>query len=337
MKLILGIDTSCDDTSFGLIKVEKNEITILSNIRITNTTTYEKFGGIVPEVVARHHFENLSNALNEALKTEKKTYTLEEIHIIGVTAGPGLISSLIVGYYFAYSLSRLYNKIFVPIHHMEGHLFAVNPVKDSLIIMLSGGHSCVYYMKNIFQYNLIIDTLDDAMGEVFDKVGRCLELSFPAGPKIEELAKKHTKEIKLKIPMEGKLQFSFSGLKTAFINLIEKLNKENNNIMNEEIKANVSWALQNVMARTLCEKINIILKSTELVIGNMVFCGGVISNTYIRNYVQEQYKDHEINLIFPPKELCVDNGVMIARAAYYRYKYKKIELLEPFSRKKLCE
>jgi N6-L-threonylcarbamoyladenine synthase len=230
MKIILGIDTSCDDTSFGLIKIVNEEIEILSNIRVTNTMTYERFGGIVPEVVARHHYDNLSIALNSALKTKNKEYTLNDIDIIGVTAGPGLIASLVVGYYFAYSLSKLYNKKFVPIHHMEGHLFAVKPESNSLVVMLSGGHSCIYYVKNIFEYDLLVDTLDDAMGEVFDKIGRCLNLSFPAGPQIEELAKKHTEQIILKIPMEHQLQFSFSGLKTAFINLIKKLNGDNNEI-----------------------------------------------------------------------------------------------------------
>lgn len=294
MTYILGCDTSCDDTSIGIIKTTGDaKYEILSNIRYSQLT---KYGGVVPEVAAREHLDQVSNVLKKAI--EIANITLEEIDYFSVTVGPGLIGSLLIGSTFIKTLAILYNKPFVAIHHLEGHIASASLIEDCTVVVISGGHSLIA-SKSPNNIKILCNTLDDAAGEVFDKIGKILALPFPSGKYIENLALKADKVIAPLSIMPGKLNFSFSGLKTKCKQLLETEKPEN-----------VAYFLQNTVTKHLIDKLKLI-SSTETVI----VCGGVSENKYIRTEISKHF-----NCIFPPIELCSDNGVMIAIAAMIRIK-----------------
>lgn len=310
-KLILGIDTSCDDTSIGLIDDQGN---ILENKKFS--LDCKKFGGIIPELAARMHLDYIDKIFLEI----KEKY--KEIYVICATIGPGLISSLIIGSTFAKTYAKITSSIFIPIHHLEGHIFA-SPVNKYpfLSLLISGGHSDLYLCESFGNYKLIAKSLDDSAGEVFDKVGRKYELDFPSGSHIERLAHNVTKKIEPMIPMKNKLQFSFSGLKTKTLRIDDSVE-------------NVAWFLQESIGETIKEKLQMAIELTA--VNHVVVCGGVAANKSIRAKIQSI---ENIHCIFPPIELCTDNGVMIALAGLQHYKNETSFVnnfeLEEFSRMQL--
>ncbi len=287
-KYILGIDTSCDDTCVGIIDYNYK---IISNRKITRS--YDSFGGVMPEIAARNHLNDIDIALQYALKDAN--LSINDIDIMSATVGPGLIHGLIVGYYFTYSLAKMINKIFIPIHHIEAHMSVVHIDYPFLALIASGGHTMIIKCQNFLNYKIIANTLDDSAGELFDKIGRKLGFNFPSGIYIEQAAKKSNHSDCLLLPNKGKKDFSFSGLKTAFLRK-EDLSKED-----------LSMLLQNTVGSSFIEKIQIAQKLTN--IDKIIFCGGVASNQHIRKQLSM------FNIIYPPIELCTDNGVMIACAA----------------------
>lgn len=310
---IVGIDTSCDDTAIGLIDSNKN---------IINECKYsldcKLYGGIVPELAARMHADKLDEIF-------KKTVENHPVDAIAATVGPGLISSVVLGSEFAKIYAKIKNIPFIPIHHLEGHIYAANIEQyPFLALLISGGHSDLYLCEEFGKYELIAKSLDDAVGEVFDKIGKHLELGFPSGPLVEKLAIKHTKCLEPMISMKNQLAFSFSGLKTKAIRI------------QNETKENVSWFLQESIGLTLKEKLQLAIKSTN--VKNVIVCGGVAANKSIRNHIIEI---PEINIQFPPINLCMDNGPMIAFAGLEHLKRNTKFVnnfeIEEFSRMTLTE
>lgn len=289
---ILGIETSCDDTCIGIIYNDQ----IKANIRYTHLSTNSKFGGIVPELCAREHIDQINIVLQEAL--DRANITIQDINYIGVTVTPGLIGSLLVGGNYAYTLAKTLNIPLIPIHHLEGHILVNLPTFPCDTFILSGGHTMLIRMEGFRNYKIICNTLDDAIGEYFDKVGRSMGLPFPAGKYIEEKANPQITISPLPIPLKGKSHFSFSGLKTETIKLINKYPLED-----------ICAFMQITVGNILEDKIN------NFVQYPIVAGGGVVANKYIRS-IFDKYNTR-FGITYPPIDLCVDNGVMIARAAYY--------------------
>lgn len=309
MRKILGVETSCDDTCIGLIHGDN----IIKNIRISQEKNYNLYGGIVPEVSARSHLFNIENAMN-------KIEDLNHIDQIAVTMGPGMIGPLTVGYHFAKGLSNQLKIPLIPVHHLAGHIVSARNHGRFLALLISGGHSSIILCNfeghkdhKIFQ--TLSSTRDDAVGELFDKIGRSLHMSFPAGPQIEKLALNAIIKHKVQVPLLGSIDFSFSGLKTFFLQC---------NWAPEEI----AWSLQDVVARTMSYKLKMARSLTG--INEVAICGGVACNNYIREHLKEKLLEIGFTAIdFAPQELCQDNGVMIAMAAYYLPNlYKGIDVFD---------
>ena len=292
---ILGLESSCDDIGIGILSINHEE-KILINEKFSKIAG--KALGVIPEVVARSHLEEVKGLFRYCLN--KCNLKIEDIDVFAVTTCPGLIGGLIVGTTFIKTIATLNRKIFIPIHHLEGHIFAADIPLPSLILLLSGGHSQLIYCQEFGVYKILATTLDDALGELFDKTGRLLGCNFPAGPAIEQLATLVEHEEFLPIPLKGKLSFSFSGLKTALARLISS----------DQTKDPSYFArlLQNTVVRILEEKV--ILAQQQVGPLPVVMCGGVAANKFIRHVLGRKF-----DLICPPIDLCTDNGLMIARAA----------------------
>lgn len=287
---IVGIETSCDDTTIGIIQ----EDTILINKKITHGEMLKKYGGVVPEVAARNHVDLLDILMKNSL--EECNLQLKDIDVISSTIGPGMIGGLIVGNSFARTLAQLNDKIFIPVHHLEAHILVSGKDFPFLAVVISGGHTVIVLCKSFMNYEIISNSLDDACGEFFDKLAKEMNLPFPGGPYLEKIALESDIICPINIPMAGKVDFSFSGIKTEFKKLINKYPKET-----------IAFWMQDLVAKILCEKINIAIQKTN--IQSIVVCGGVASNKHIRKKLQQ------FQVCFPPIELCTDNGVMVAMAA----------------------
>lgn len=313
---ILGIESSCDETAAAVVK---NGREILSNVINTQISIHKKFGGVVPEVASRRHIETIDDVIDEALKEANVTF--EEIDAIAVTYGPGLIGALLVGVSAAKALAYALNKPLVPVHHIKGHIsanFAAHPSLEPPFICLvaSGGHSHIVEVKDYAHFEVMGRTRDDAAGEAFDKVARVLGLGYPGGPLVDKLAKEGNCEaIKFpRVKMDGdSLDFSFSGVKTAVINYLHKL-EQNGEQYN---KADVAASFQAAVTDVLCEHtIEAALRKGHKIIA---LAGGVASNSALREKMQEMCKKHGISVIYPPPVLCTDNAAMIACAGYYEF------------------
>ncbi len=317
---ILGIETSCDDTAIAIVDSERK---ILSNIVINQNNYHKQFGGIVPEIAARAHLNFISKALEKSLKKSKKK--LNDIDLICATAGPGLIGGLIVGTTFAKTLSWSLKKPYVAVNHLEGHALTArlqsNIPYPYLLLLVSGGHTQLIVVKNCGDYQRISTTLDDAVGETFDKGAKMLALPFPGGPEIEKCGKKgNDKSFELPRPMikSSNPNFSFSGLKTAFSKLVSNTDvKKNRN----DLAASLEKAITDcIIDRTkfgikLFKKMN--LKTQKI---RLVVAGGVASNSKIRTELKRLTSNEDIDFFAPPLDLCTDNGAMIAWAGFERFK-----------------
>ena len=311
---ILGIESSCDETSFSIVKNGTEEIATVISSQID---IHKNYGGVVPEIASRAHIKNITFVLEECL--EKAKMTMEEIDAIAVTYGPGLIGSLLVGVEAAKTLAYLYNKPLVPVHHISGHIYANNLVKrlefPLIALVISGGHTELIYMDKDYSFKKLGGTLDDAVGECYDKVGRVIDVEYPGGPIIDKMAVigKHTYD--LPIPLnDDSYNFSFSGLKSAVINLVHN-EKQRGNIIRKE---DLAKSFQDVVVDVLTKKTMHALK--EYNVKNLILAGGVAANKGIRNKFQELCEENKINYTFPSIKYATDNAAMIASSGYYAFK-----------------
>lgn len=310
----LAIESSCDETSMSIVKngVEEVATVVLSQIDIHKT-----YGGVVPEVASRSHVESITIVLDEVLN--KANMTMDDIDIIGVTYGPGLIGSLLIGLQAAKTLAMLYHKPLVPVHHIAGHIYANNleeRLKFPLIaLVVSGGHTDLIYMKEDYSFERIGSTLDDAVGEAYDKVAKVLGLSYPGGPLIDKLAMQGADTYNLPYPLDdSSYNFSFSGLKSAVVNLVH-----NEKQRGREIRiADMAFSFQKRVVTVITKKT---MKAiAEYNVKNLVIAGGVAANNGLRSKMVELIKDKNIKLSIPRIKYCTDNAAMIGAAAYYAYK-----------------
>ncbi|MBQ8234280.1 MAG: tRNA (adenosine(37)-N6)-threonylcarbamoyltransferase complex transferase subunit TsaD [Bacilli bacterium] len=319
---ILGIETSCDETSISIVK---NGCIEISTVISTQMDTHAIFGGVVPEIASRMHIENITIVLEECLK--KSNMAMDDITAIAYTYGPGLIGSLLVGNTCAKTLSLIYEKPLIPVHHIAGHIYANNLVKPMqfplLALVVSGGHTELIYMKNHYNFEKIGGTLDDAVGEAYDKVARVLELSYPGGPKVDKMAHSGNDTYNLPLPLDDETyNFSFSGIKSAVINLVNNEKQRGNTIRKEDL----ACSFQNRVVKVLTKKTMNALKKYNIT--NLIVAGGVSANKGLREELEKLCQENNINLTIPDLKYCTDNATMIAASGYYAYKLgRKADML----------
>jgi N6-L-threonylcarbamoyladenine synthase len=307
--LTLGIESSCDETS---VSVVKNGREILSNIIDTQIPIHEKYGGVVPEIASRNHVEAISRVTKLALKEANVKF--EDIDAITPTYGPGLVGALLVGVSYAKALSYAINKPLVGVNHIQGHIAAnyltYKELKPPFLCMLvSGGNTQIVYVKDYTKFEVLGKTRDDAIGEAFDKVARVVGLDYPGGPKVDKLAKSGEPNIKLpKTHFEDSLDFSFSGIKTAVININHNIHDIN--------KADLCASFEKTVTEVLIENIQKAIKQTRM--KSLAIAGGVSANSYIRKEILK-LQNENLKIYMPDLKLCTDNAAMIASAGYYNF------------------
>ena len=310
---VLGIESSCDETSFSIVK---NGVEELATVVSSQIDIHKDYGGVVPEIASRAHVKNVTFVLDECLKKAKKK--MEDIDIIAISNGPGLIGSLLVGLEAAKTLAWLYSKPLIPVHHIAGHIYANNLVKrlefPLISLVISGGHTELIYMEKDYSFKKLGCTLDDAVGECYDKVGKVLGVDYPAGPTIDKMAHLGHDTYKLPMPLnDASYNFSFSGLKSAVINLVHN-EEQRGNIIN---KNNLACSFQNIVADILVKKTMMVID--EYHVKNLILAGGVSANLGIREKMKMMCENKDINLTFPEIKYCTDNAAMIAVAGFYAY------------------
>ena len=310
---ILAIESSCDETSVAIIKNGSKE---LATTILTQMDIHATYGGVVPEIASRHHIENITIVIEKTLNDAKMK--MEDIDAIAVTYGPGLIGSLLVGVQAAKTLAYIYNKPLIPVHHIAGHIYANNLVErlkfPLIALVVSGGHTELVYMKEDYSFEKIGGTLDDAVGEAYDKVARVMGLGYPGGPKVDKLAHTGNDTYTLPLPLDDEsYNFSFSGLKSAVINVAH-----NEKQRGKEIKVDdLATSFQNRVVEILTKKTLRALK--EYNVKNLIVAGGVAANKGLRSNLEQKCMENDINLCVPPIKYCTDNAAMIGAAAYYAY------------------
>lgn len=319
---ILAIESSCDETSASIIKNGSDEI---ATIVLSQMDIHETFGGVVPEIASRNHIENITMVIEDTLK--QAGISMNDIDAIAVTYGPGLIGSLLIGVTAAKTLAYVYNKPLIPVHHIAGHIYANNLVKPLefplIALVVSGGHTDLIYMKEDYSFERIGGTLDDAVGEAYDKVARVIGVTYPGGPKIDKLASEGEDTYPLPLPLDDdSYNFSFSGLKSAVINLVHKEKQRGNEIIKEDI----ATSFQNRVVEILTKKTMRAIK--EYNVKNLIIAGGVSANSGIRNKFKELCGKNNITLTVPEMKYCTDNAAMIGAAGYYAYKLGRRANLE---------
>ena len=306
--LTLGIESSCDETAVAVIEDGRK---ILSNIVDTQIPIHEKYGGVVPEIASRNHIEAISRVTKKALEEAK--ITIDDIDAITPTYGPGLVGALLVGLSYAKALSYATGKPLVGVNHVQGHIAAnyitYRDLKPPfLCVMMSGGNTQIIHVKGYTEFEVLGKTRDDAIGEAFDKVARVVGLGYPGGPKVDRLALQGEPNIELPKTHFDNLDFSFSGIKTAVINLHHK---------NPDInKADLCASFEKTVTEILIEHIKKAIEITGL--KTVALAGGVSANSYIRNAFDDLEKN-AIKVYMPDLKLCTDNGAMIGSAGYYNY------------------
>ena len=307
--LVLGIESSCDETSVAVVK---NGREVLSNVIDTQIKIHEQFGGVVPEIASRNHIEAISRVTKLAL--EQANVKLEDIDVIAPTYGPGVVGALLVGVSYGRGLAYALNKPLVGVNHLEGHISAnyiTHPDLEPpfLCMLTSGGNTQIVYVKDYCDMEVLGRTRDDAIGEAFDKVARVIGLTYPGGPKIDKLAEQGKATINFPKTHFENLDFSFSGIKTAVINLHHK-NPEVN-------KADLCMSFEKAVTEVLTENIEKAIKQTG--IKKVVLAGGVSANTHIREEFEKLGQKLNVQIYKPDLKLCTDNAAMIGSAGYYRY------------------
>ena len=307
--LTLGIESSCDETSVAVVK---NGREILSNIIDTQIPIHEKYGGVVPEIASRNHIEAISRVTKLALKEANVEF--KDIDAITPTYGPGLVGALLVGVSYAKALSYAINKPLVGVNHIQGHIAAnyltYKELKPPfLCLLVSGGNTQIVYVKDYTEFEVLGKTRDDAIGEAFDKVARVVGLDYPGGPKVDKLAKEGQANIKLpKTHFENSLDFSFSGIKTAVININHNTKDIN--------KADLCASFEKTVTEVLIENIEKAVAQTGM--KSLAIAGGVSANSYIRSEILK-LESENLKVFMPDLKLCTDNAAMIASAGYYNF------------------
>ena len=308
-KIIMGIESSCDETSIAIVK---NGREVLSNVINSQIKIHEEYGGVVPEIASRCHTEVINQIMKQALK--EAGISLDDVDAISVTEGPGLVGALLVGVSYAKGLSFATGKPLIAVNHIEGHI-AGNYIthKDLkppfLCLIISGGHTHLVRVKSYNEFEILGKTKDDAIGEAFDKVARVVGLGYPGGPKVDNLAKEGEANISLPQTHFDNLDFSFSGIKTAVINLNHKTPDIN--------KADLCVSFEKAVTDMLLTNVKKAIKMYNE--EKIVLAGGVSRNSYIRNEFEKLGEELNIKVYFPEPILCTDNAAMIAAQGYYNY------------------
>lgn len=308
---ILGIESSCDETSCSIVKNGSKEIATIISSQID---IHKDYGGVVPEIASRNHVKNITFVIEECL--EKASMSMNEIDAIAITYGPGLIGSLLIGVEAAKTLSFIYDKPLIPVHHIAGHIYANSLVKEMkfplLALVVSGGHTELIKMDKHYSFNKLGGTLDDAIGECYDKVARVINLEYPGGPKVDKLAHIGKCSYKLPVPLkDDSYNFSFSGLKSAVINLVHNEEQRGNTIIKEDLAA----SFQKVAISEIINKTKKAIKENN--IKNLIVAGGVAANQGLREEVEKMCSELNVEYTFPPMKYCTDNAAMIAAAGYF--------------------
>ena len=321
---ILGIETSCDETAAGVIDFHgPGKGLILSDIVYSQLEQHKAYGGVVPEIAARAHLENIDDVIIRAMK--QSGIAFDALDGIAATIGPGLVGGLLVGANAARALALSLNKPFFGINHLEGHALTTRLThgitKPYLLLLVSGGHTQLLEVKAVGEYQLLGTSIDDAAGEAFDKIAKLLGLGYPGGPIIETLAQQgDAKRFAFPRPMKGRegFDFSFSGLKTAVRQQALKLQP-----VSEQDKADLAASFQQAVGESLCDRLDKALalwaETHPQQTASLVIAGGVAANQFLRNAFETLCAQHEAELICPPLRLCTDNAVMIAWAAAEKY------------------
>ncbi len=310
---ILGIESSCDETSVAIVKNGSEDI---ATVVLSQMDTHANYGGVVPEIASRMHVENITMVIEECLT--KANMTMDDITAIAVTYGPGLIGSLLVGVVAAETLAYVYNKPLVPVHHIAGHIYANNLTKKMefplIALVVSGGHTELVYMKDNYCFEKIGGTLDDAVGEAYDKVARIIKVPYPGGPLVDKMSYDGQDNYSLPTPLaDGSYNFSFSGLKSAVINLVHNEEQRGHEIN----KADLACSFQQRVVDILAKKTMMALENYD--VKNLIIAGGVAANSGIRTRLKELCEEKNYNLTIPEFRYCTDNATMIAAAGYFAY------------------
>lgn len=314
--LVLGIESSCDETAAAVVK---NGREVLSNVINTQIDLHKKYGGVVPEIASRKHIENICAVVEEALV--RANVTIGDIDAVAATYGPGLVGALLVGVSFAKGYAYAAKKPLVPVHHIKGHIMANFIAHKELeppfvCLVASGGHSHIVLAEDYTEFKILGRTRDDAAGEAFDKIARVIGLGYPGGPKIDRLAKEGNPEAvkfpRVRIDKES-LDFSFSGVKTAVINYLHKQEQ----FGAEVNKADVAASFQAAVTDALVE--HTIEAAQKYSMKTITIAGGVAANSELREKMTVEAAKDDISVLFPPPVLCTDNAAMIACAGYYSY------------------
>lgn len=320
MALILGIETSCDETGVALYD---SDIGLVAHTLYSQIALHALYGGVVPELAARDHVNRIIPLIEQCLQDAKVDIQL--VDAIAYTAGPGLNGALLVGASVANALAFSLNKPVIPIHHLEGHLLSpflceLKPTLPFIALLVSGGHTQIIAAHAVGKYTLLGDTLDDASGEAFDKTAKLLGLAYPGGKYIAELAQYGQDVYKLPRPMlySNDLNFSFSGLKTAVLTLVNRIKEQEE--ITQEIKQNIACGIEEAITDVLVKKVTDAMEQTK--INTLVISGGVSANLTLRKKMD---KIANANIFYPPLDLCTDNGAMIAIAGFYRFKMAKFD------------
>ncbi|NMB43630.1 MAG: tRNA (adenosine(37)-N6)-threonylcarbamoyltransferase complex transferase subunit TsaD [Clostridiales bacterium] len=314
--LVLGIETSCDETAAAVVR---NGREVLSNVISSQIDLHTLYGGVVPEIASRKHIEKINQVIKEALV--QADVSLDDIDVVGVTYGPGLVGALLVGVAQAKAISYAANKPLVGVHHIEGHVYA-NFIKypelepPFLCLIVSGGHSHLVIVKDYSDFEILGRTRDDAAGEAYDKVARAIGLGYPGGPKIDALAKegnKHAIEFPRAHIAGSEYDFSFSGLKSSVLNYLNGAKMKGEAINKADVAASFQEAVVDVLVT------NTIRAALDFGIDKVALAGGVASNSHLRESMKKACEDNNLKLYYPDPIYCTDNAAMIACAAYYDY------------------
>jgi N6-L-threonylcarbamoyladenine synthase len=327
MPLLLAIETSCDETSVAIVRDSGcgdsgslRQRQVLSNIVSSQIDLHRQYGGVMPEMASRQHVETVNWAIAEALEQSGAAWT--EIDAIAATCAPGLVGALLVGLTAGKTLAMLHQKPFLGVHHLEGHIYASYLSQPDLqppflCLLVSGGHTSLIYVKDCGRYEILGQTRDDAAGEAFDKVARLMDLGYPGGPVIDRLAKQGNPraftlpEGQVSLPTGGYHRYdsSFSGLKTAMLRLIQKLQQDGKELPIADLAA----SFQDAVARALTKRA--IACALDYGLTTIAVGGGVAANSGLRQHLQAAAAQHQLRVLFPPLQFCTDNAAMIACAA----------------------
>lgn len=314
--LILGIESSCDETAVAIVKDKKE---VLSSIVASQIDVHKEFGGVVPEVASRIHVENISYCIEQAL--QQAHVTMDDIDAVAITKGPGLVGCLHVGVQAAKTLAFAYHKPLVPVHHLAAHIYANELVVDMeypvLALVVSGGNTELVYMKDENSFEILGETQDDAIGEAYDKVARVLNLGYPGGPKIDKLAREGHNVYQLAKPKtQGKYDFSFSGLKSSVLQFVKRMERTNQSFD----MADLACSFQECALDEIFSRVHAVLDDYPD-IKHFVVGGGVSANSRLREKIKDLEKEYpDIIFTVPPMYCCTDNAAMIAVAGTIAYK-----------------